>query len=304
METMPQSTRRRIQRALLVCYFVASTFFPAFADEPATTNANPENNIINKRVDEERRWRRQGIILIPHHFNYLLPYTYNTSPNDNPHDTDLPHLDNSEAKYQLSLKVLVWENVFLHRAHLYFGYTQLAMWQFYNNAASAPFRDTNYEPEMILTLDMNSTWFGWNLGRIDFAANHQSNGRSEPLSRSWNRAVATAYFTKGAFGLTVRPWFRIPEKRSQDDNPDIEHYMGHGEVTLAYSYRRQLLSMMFRDNFSVTNNKGAFQADYTFPLTRVLRGLVQYFYGYGECLLDYNHKSNRIGVGLALSEWK
>jgi phospholipase A1 len=178
------------------------------------------------------------------------------------------------------------------------------MWQFYNNANSAPFRDTNYEPEVMLTWDTDRDVFGWRLSRIDYALNHQSNGRSKPLSRSWNRAIATAYLTRGHFGVMVRPWFRFPENERDDDNPDIEHYLGHGEITLSYSHRRQLVSAMFRNNLSLTDNKAALQVDYTFPLTRVLRGLVQYFYGYGECLLDYNNKSNRIGVGFALSEWK
>jgi len=45
-------------------------------------------------------------------------------------------------------------------------------------------------------------------------------------------------------------------------------------------------------------NKGAIRLDYSFPLTRHLTGLVQYFSGYGESLLDYNRPNNRFSIGM------
>jgi phospholipase A1 len=60
---------------------------------------------------------------------------------------------------------------------------------------------------------------------------------------------------------------------------------------------------MFRNNLSFHNNRGALQAEWSFPLLKRVSGYVQYFRGYGESLLDYDHSMNRIGIGFILSDW-
>jgi phospholipase A1 len=42
---------------------------------------------------------------------------------------------------------------------------------------------------------------------------------------------------------------------------------------------------------------------WSFPLNDKVKGYVKYFNGYGETLLDYNHRSNRVSVGFVVADW-
>ena len=113
------------------------------------------------------------------------------------------------------------------------------------------------------------------------------------------------------FVLTFMPWYRIPEDEksspddpSGDDNPDIEDYMGHFELRGTYQVEHgQTISVMVRNNLS-EDNKGAIEAAYSFPIGGTkLKGYVKYFNGYGESLIDYNHRIQSLGVGFLISDW-
>jgi len=60
---------------------------------------------------------------------------------------------------------------------------------------------------------------------------------------------------------------------------------------------------MIRDNLDFSDNHGALQLGWSFPVTNKVKGYVQWFNGYGESLIDYNSYSNSIGVGIKLSDW-
>jgi phospholipase A1 len=248
-----------------------------------------------RRAEQEQKWRAEGLPLIPHRTNYFFPFTYNTSP----HPTSATKAESVEAKFQFSVKVLLWNDIAHSDLDLYFAYTQLSMWEIYNRSQSAPFRDTNHEPEVFVSWPTTQPLWGATLRRVDVGLDHQSNGVNRPDSRSWNRAFAQALYDWDNFAFTVRPWIRLPDTDGNDDNPDIEKYMGYGEFTVEYFRRNHLLSVMVRDNMRF-RNRGAVRMDYTFPMTRNLTGLVQWFNGYGESLIDYNRPDNRFSIGLAL----
>ena len=132
---------------------------------------------------------------------------------------------------------------------------------------------------------------------------HQSNGQAGSLSRSWNRIYADFIFEKGNWYFSVKPWWRIPEKRSNDDNPDITDYLGHFEFSGLYKKGNQTFDFMIRNNLDFSQNYGAIQLGWSFPISKKVRGYVQWFNGYGESLIDYNAYSISIGIGIQLSDW-
>jgi phospholipase A1 len=120
------------------------------------------------------------------------------------------------------------------------------------------------------------------------------------LSRSWNRVYLMFGAEQDNLAILVRPWLRIREDYTKDDNPDITQFMGYGDVTLVYAYGRHTLSLLTR--YNPATGKGALQAAWNFPLQRRVRGYLQWFSGYGESLIDYNWRQNAVGLGISLSD--
>jgi len=261
---------------------------------------------------------------------FFLPAAYNSSPNrdvalDNDPDAKAQY---NEVKFQLSFKIKLWEDIFrgglqesiekntgIRGVDVWFAYTQLSFWQLYNKAFSSPFRDTNYEPELLLNFrvqhEIPGLW-GTKLQWMNVGFNHQSNGRSEPLSRSWNRIVFNIGLEKtlgnekkDSVALMLKTWYRLPED-DDDDNPDISRYLGYGELWGMLYWKNHRFALMLRNNLR-SENKGAMQMDWSFPLPLLgdkICGYLQYFNGYGEGLLDYNTGINRISAGFMLVDWK
>ena len=271
--------------------------------------APSDENALEKRVRQEDSTANNLWTITPHKQNYILLGAYNfSSPYEEPWEESAGQdvdLNSAEVKFQVSFKFMLWEDIFKKNGDLYFAYTQLAMWQLYNRDISSPFRETNYEPEAFLAFDTAWNVLGFKNRFFLFGFAHQSNGREEPLSRSWNRVYANFILNRGNLVLSVKPWFRIPEDAEDDDNPNIEEYLGYGELRALYRTGDNTFGMMLRNNLKFDNNRGAVQLDWSFPLpgTDRIKGYVQYFNGYGECLLDYNASTSRLGAGFLLTDF-
>ncbi|KAF1688225.1 phospholipase [Pseudoxanthomonas broegbernensis] len=226
------------------------------------------------------------------------------SPNPNNTATAPEDLEAVEAKFQLSFKTKVAEDLFGDNGDVWVGYTQSSRWQAYNSELSRPFRETNYEPEAMLVFRNNYSLFGWKGRMMGLSLNHQSNGRGDPLSRSWNRVILSVGLDRENWALVLRPWYRIEESAREDNNPDIDDYLGRGDALLVYNRNGHELSLTARHSLrGGEHSRGALQFDWGFPINNLLRGHVQVFDGYGESLIDYNHRATYVGVGFALLEW-
>lgn len=244
---------------------------------------------------------------------YLMPVFWTSKKNEtplseNPENSvgieDEKRLTSTEAKFQLSLKTKAVENIVGNNGDLWLGYTQSSRWQVYNSQESRPFRETNYEPEASLIFRTNYDVLGLNWRMLGMTLNHQSNGRSDPWSRSWNRVMLNLGFDKGNFAMVVRPWYRISEESSDDNNPHIEDYIGRGDVTAFYRWKGHDFNLMLRHSLKGgDDNRGAAKLDWTFPISGNLRGHMNLFTGFGESLIDYNHRATYLGFGVSLLDW-
>jgi phospholipase A1 len=272
---------------------------------PRTEEQEERGSYFSRLWELEPKTRRNRYALSSHNATYILPYTYNASPNFAAVQKAHPGKDlkREEMVFQLSLKVKLWEDILGEKADLWAGYTQRSFWQFYNFEDSSPFRETNYEPELLLNLRTDYNILGLRGRFLNLGLNHQSNGQSAPLSRSWNRVVANAGFERGDFSFLVKGWYRIPESAKEDDNPRMDEYVGYGEVWGYYFLKGNRFGIMLRNNLAFRDNRGAVQMEWSFPITRHIGGYLQYFYGYGENLLDYDHRVERIGIGFILKNW-
>ena len=241
---------------------------------------------------------------------YLMPFFYTTRANQKPSSPAPDNtvvtsegIDHAELKYQISLKTKLANDVFGNNGDLWMGYTQVSHWQIFNSDQSRPFRETNYEPEANLVFRTHFDVLGWKARMLGFGLVHQSNGRSDPLSRSWNRATASLGLERGNWTVVARPWWRMLEI-GEDNNPDISDYMGRGDLQIVKVSGDTQYALLLRHSLrGGDRSHGAVQFDWAFPIVPPLRGHVQIFNGYGESLIDYNHRAWYAGIGVSLIEW-
>jgi phospholipase A1 len=279
----------------------------AISSSPA--RAADELTAVRQRLAMESAARDNPFLLLPHRPNYILPVAYNLHPNDEPFGLEEGTLDKLEMKFQVSLKAHLGEFSLGGRANLYAAYTSRSWWQTYNADKSRPFRETNHEPELFLVYDTDFKFLGFRGSSVILGASHQSNGQGGSLSRSWNRVYANLVLEKEGLVVSLKPWYRIPEEKkdtpddpSGDDNPDIRQYMGSGELGVFLRREHHTLTLLFRNNLR-SENRGAFELGYSYPLTGTIKGYLQLFEGYGESLIDYDHRVTRAGVGILLADW-
>lgn len=269
---------------------------------------DPNTSLLDKRWELSANSKLGTWNIRAHQPVYLLPVFWTSDKNElpsspNPDNTEntAQNLKSTESKFQLSLKTKAAENLIGDNGDLWLGYTQSSRWQVYNEDESRPFRETNYEPEASLIFRTNYEILGLNGRLLGLTFNHQSNGRSDPLSRSWNRVMLNLGFEKGNFAMMVRPWYRIEEDEKDDNNPDIKNYVGRGDLTTFYRWNEHDFSLMLRHSLKGgEDSHGAAQFDWTFPIKGKLRGHFQLFDGYGESLIDYNHRATYVGLGVSL----
>ncbi|MFP5382650.1 MAG: phospholipase A [Gammaproteobacteria bacterium] len=288
------ATRRlpatRITVPLCVAWFLAATSWSSTALGQDSMTDSPLR-LEPKAVPGFTAIQR-GKGLSFHKANYVQPATWS------------PEYQGSESEvaFQISLKQRFLIN------NVYFAYTQKSMWQAINRGNSAPFRETNYNPEIFLRLlPGDDLLHRWHLDRwgFDLGFEHESNGRALPESRSQNRVYLSAFRPDGDTLWHFRTWYRLPEDPKSgpldpqgDDNPLTDDYYGYGEIAHRHHFGRNRM-LMARVHGNLNTGKGAIEIQLSKPSSDGdVFYLFSVFNGYGETLADYDNSVTRIGFGL------
>jgi len=282
---------------------------------PDARDPAPSTSLLSKFWELEPQEKRGIFNFVGYQPNYVLPIHYTSRINRNPQSPTQavvaePDYRREEAKFQLSLRTKLAQDLVLPGGDLWVAFTQQAMWQIYNGADSKPFRNTDYQPEATYVLPtargLRELPFGWQWRFTQVGLAHQSNGQSDPLSRSWNRVYLGAGFDRGNWSLTARVNQRLNESATTDNNPDLVSYRGRGEFQLGWTNGLHTASLLYRSTLTGARY-GALQFEWTYPFFRDqpngLRWFVQGFSGYGETLTDYNFRQTSLGLGVTFLQF-
>jgi len=271
--------------------FLLISSFSSNAQVQALFDNKTQARTLTERWELDSTALRGTFLVTPYKPIYILPVRWSSHPNEQPYSgNDNPdyvapetYYNNIEVRYQLSFKTKILQNFFWGHGDLWGAYTQTSNWQIYNDSLSSPFRETNYEPEVILNFPVKFNVLYFRARMVGVSFNHQSNGKSNPYSRSWNRVIFHAGFDRKNWSIFVRPWLRLRSKK--DDNPDICNYIGRGDMSIIYT------------------KNGSIYTSWSYPIKGNLKGFLQVTNGYGETLIDYNHRQTTVGLGVSLIEW-
>ncbi len=295
---------------LLLCLLGATAYLQTPAYAQVITEQNPSRiRSMSERWELDSATRKGVLRLTYYQPFYVTAGRWSSNPNTQPTSLNPTYsvpdpiaYNQYEAKFQLSFKTKLLQTIFWGYGDLWMGFTQKAHWQIYNSNVSRSFRELNYEPELILNFPLDIKVGGMKARTVGVAFNHQSNGRSLPRSRSWNRVIFHMGFESPHWMVVVRPWIRIPD--AEDENPMINDYIGRGELTLAYNAGKHQFYLMATHPLKLgLLERGSAQLNWVFPVTGQVRLQIQGSTGYGETLIDYNHRQTTLGVGISFIDW-
>ncbi|MFL6696144.1 MAG: phospholipase A [Vitreoscilla sp.] len=270
------------------------------------------SDYLTKFWELDRESKRGTFVVRTYQPNFLLPAHFSSNINvapsspTHPDGGTFPKYRQTEAELQVSLRAKALEDVLLPNADIWLSYTQQSIWQLWNGQNSAPFRSSDYQPEAMMVVPIADTLgelgAGWRWRMVQAGIAHESNGYGLPLSRSWNFAYLGTAFTHDDFSLSARFNQRLGPF-GDDDNPHITDYIGNTELSAAWLPGEMTMRLTARTSFKAWD-RGSLKFEWTRPVWSAspdgLRWYVQLFSGYGETMLDYNHRQNSIGLGFTL----
>lgn len=290
----------RVDKQKAAAYYKLSShgYYFLRKDDPSRDAKKEQKEIFNSLdIDENdetkytiKQYTQSLYNIKAHGANYFLPVSYKYGGTYSPvgaHD-----LKSTEIEFQVSIKYDFATNLLGMHGIYAFAYTQKSFWQAY--AESAYFRESNYNPEFMATFPLKYK----HLKGLRVSLAHQSNGRGGADERSWNYIAGSIYYQTGLLFTELRVWSRFKDKI--DYNPELIKYMGHGHIRFIFPYKKHLAKLLLRSNF---DGKNGIEFSYSYPFfgSKDLFFYLKTFNGYGESLIDYDNKIEKVAFGFSIS---
>lgn len=208
-----------------------------------------------------------------------------------------PTAHNTNVKFQISVAQRLTKSVLPFGSYLFLFYTQKCFWNVLEN--SFPMTDLNFNPGLGFTkpLFVKKRF----IGKVSLIFEHESNGKAEKDSRSWNRvSLSTNILIDPTTMVYAKMW--IPWVDGEN-NRDLLDYYGLYQIGISY----MPLSKRFQSAIFVTKRRGwnlnyntVLEFSYKLFNNENQYLFVQYYNGYGEGLLDYNKFRSQLRVGFVI----
>lgn len=220
--------------------------------------------------------------------NYFI---FGTAVNHTPTKT------NTDIKFQISIQQRLTRSTLPFGTYLYLFYSQKCWWNVLEN--SMPMVDLNFNPGIGLAkpLFVKNRY----VGKVTLMAEHESNGRDGLASRSWNKiSLAASIMIDPQVTVHGKVWIPIVDGQN---NRDILDYSGIYQVGTEFTSRNRRFTASvvlikrrgWKLNYNTIIELGyrIFRRDNQFLF-------LQFYNGYGECMLDYNQFRSRVRVGIVI----
>lgn len=209
-----------------------------------------------------------------------------------------PNAHNTNVKFQVSIQQKLTKRTLPLGTYLYLYYTQKVFWNVLEK--SLPMTDLNFNPGIGIAKPLFSN--GRYIGKVSLQIEHESNGRDSIQSRSWNKVSLGANILITS-NLIVHGKIWIPIVDGEN-NKDILDYCGIYQVGADYKTTNKRwafgLLLVKRKGWNLNHNIVA-EAKWRFSKKMDWSLYLQYYNGYGESLLDYNHFASQLRAGIVIT---
>ncbi len=208
-----------------------------------------------------------------------------------------PDAYNSDVKFQVSFQQRLTKSVLPFHSYLYLFYTQKAIWHVFRN--SLPFHDLNFNPG--IGLSRHIIMKNKLVGKATLMFEHESNGKDGTKSRSWNKiSIAAEAYIAPQLMAHAKYWIPIVDGKY---NRDILRYSGiyqAGFQAISNDNKWVLdMTLVKRKGWDLNFNT-IVQLGFRINHNSNQFIMLQYYNGYGECMMDYKQYHSRLRIGLLI----